>query len=170
MHRGNVESNRLYENKAALNLINVSLLLFIFLNSHPFTCINTYSAVLFSGLQQPIVLPPSDARVVFLVPVSAAQWSVQFPQSVFRRGPSVSAQLCLVYQHYWLQVMFWTESIWPLEGFKYIIVQRGTLWDLGYTARAALHHTLRRADKVAKKSHQDMWINSFYPFSVLCRF
>lgn len=57
--------------------------------------------------------PPS----VILVMVLAVQWSIWFPQSVFRRGPSASAHLCLVYQHYWLQVMFWTESIWPLEGF-----------------------------------------------------
>lgn len=94
--------------------------------------------------------PPSIRCLISLsCHVSAAQWSVRFPQSVFRRGPSMPAQWCLVYQHYWLQVMFWTESIWPLEGFKYIIVQRGTLWDLGYT------DIYRHADKVANKKKQN---------------
>lgn len=91
---------------------------------------------------------------------------MRFPHSVFRRGASMLAQLCLVYQHYWLQVMFWTESIWPLEGLKYIIVQRETSWDSGYTVCAALSLTLRHADKVAtttkKTTLQHTWISTFY--------
>lgn len=69
---------------------------------------------------------------------------MRFPHSVFRRGASMSVQLCLLYQHYWLQVMFWTESIWPLEGLKYIIVQRETSWDC---VCASNRHTDRVATK-----------------------
>lgn len=56
-----------------------------------------------------------------------------------------------------------------LEGLKYIIVQRETSGDSGDTVCAALHFTLRHADKVAtkkkgkkKKSQQDTWISTFY--------
>lgn len=35
-------------------------------------------------------------------------------------------QLGLLYPHYWLQVMFWTQSSWPRRGVRYIIVRRGT--------------------------------------------
>lgn len=45
--------------------------------------------------------------------------------------------------------MFWTESIWPLEGLKYIIVQAETSGDFTDAVCAALHFALRHADKVA---------------------
>lgn len=38
-------------------------------------------------------------------------------------------QLGLLYPHYWLQVMVWTQSSWPRRGVRYIIVQRGTSRD-----------------------------------------
>lgn len=84
----------------------------------------------------------TTASTVIRLAVLAVQWAVPHPQCVFRSGASMSTQLCLVYQHYWLQVMFWTESIWPLEGLKYIIVQGRPLETPGYTARAAVCLTL----------------------------
>lgn len=47
--------------------------------------------------------------------------------SLFIRGVLTATQLSLVYQSYWLQVMCWIKSIWPLSGLKYIIVREKNL-------------------------------------------
>ena len=54
-----------------------------------------------------------------------------FPHSGLLSGvfALTCVQLGLLYPHYWLQVMFWTQSSWPRRGLRYIIVRRGTSGD-----------------------------------------
>lgn len=65
--------------------------------------------------------------------VLASQWAMPafFPHSGLLSGVFALAcvQLGLLYPHYWLQVMFWTQSSWPRRGLRYIIVRRGTSGD-----------------------------------------
>lgn len=71
--------------------------------------------------------------------------------SVFIRGVFMATQLSLVYQHYWLQVMFWTESIWPHRGLKYIIVLEGDLRRPPDQSRThTLTHTCNHCDIVGE--------------------
>lgn len=63
----------------------------------------------------------------------ARQWAMQafFPHSGLPSGvfALTRVHLGLLYPHYWLQVMFWTQSSWPWRGVRYIIVRRGTSGD-----------------------------------------
>lgn len=99
----------------------------IFLKPHSSFCLCLYFST--SLLKTPLCQAPKPGCGLVL----ARQWAMQafFSHSGLLSGvfALTCVQLGLLYPHYWLQVMFWTQSSWPRRGLRYIIVRRGTSGD-----------------------------------------
>lgn len=93
-------------------------------------CLCLYFCHLSTSLLKPPVCQASKPGCGLVL---ARQWAMQafFPHSGLLSGvfALTRVQLGLLYPHYWLQVMFWTQSRWPRRGLRYIIVRRGTSGD-----------------------------------------